>query len=134
MIAECFEAVDEAALGGSRVTLVKVGWPEVEVGTIMIGQQVIDDYQNAMADRHGGFLPPAAGGQPPILSGEIRLFVARCSVCRLDQRGAQPGTALTRLAAALASSLRAPSRPHPHPHPCVRAGPLRFGRASALAR
>lgn len=57
--AEGLEASDEAALDGTGITLVEVGGAEVDVGAV-VGQQVGDDHQQAVADGHRGLLGAAA--------------------------------------------------------------------------
>src|SRR6266852_1510291 len=61
------------------------------------------------------FLAPRLADSRRYWGGQICLLVARRGMCSLDQRGAQPGAALARLAAALLASAFVVARAHPRP-------------------
>jgi hypothetical protein len=66
------------------IPFVKIIAPQILVG-LTVAQKMIDNHQNAMSNRDGGFLRPSSGCNPTILSGQIRVFTVRSSVSGLNE-------------------------------------------------
>src|SRR5258706_8775120 len=99
--AQVREWVDEALRARGGIAALEGVLAELVIG-LPAGNDVIDDYQECVGERHHGFLVPASGSNAVVACCERGMFGVRGRLRRLDQDGAQPDGALARAPAALA--------------------------------
>src|SRR5262249_55783705 len=113
-VTERLEAVDQATGNALLVTLVEMQRAELAVGGLL-GEQVVGDDQDGVADRDQGLLLAPPTSEAVILGRQVGAAAAAGGLCRLDQRRAEPWVTFAgRAAAAFAGALvvaRAHARP-----------------------
>src|SRR5690349_4228437 len=93
LVAEGFEALDEAVLEGVLVAAVEEVGAEVVVGAAILEEMVGDD-QDRVGDGDGGLVGATASGEAMVLGAEVGVAGATGGLGSLDQGGPQRTVAL----------------------------------------
>jgi hypothetical protein len=85
LIAHAFEASDQSFLNQLTIPLVEIIAPQILIGTPS-AQEMIDDDEDAVSNRHRRLLCPSSGSNSMILGGKIGVFTMRSSMSGLNEQ------------------------------------------------
>ncbi|HEV2461655.1 MAG TPA: hypothetical protein VGS80_25140, partial [Ktedonobacterales bacterium] len=97
--AQVRELVDQTLRPRGRIAVLEVVFTEFVVG-LGAGDDVIDDHEQRMGERHHCLLVPAPGGDAVVAGCQSRVFGVRSRLRCLDEDGPQPDVALAGAVAA----------------------------------
>src|SRR4249920_75430 len=100
--AQASELVNQALGPGLWIQALEVVFAAFVVG-LATRNDVLDDHEQRMRQRHDRLLVPTAGGATSGASGQSCVFGVGGGLCSLDEEGPQPGVALAGAATALSS-------------------------------